>query len=240
MNQIKATTKRLLMFFGWLAIKIIRICKRLNFRVSSRVLVLSHLLRSGNPRHPNTKAFIAVLNHFDGEPLRIIETGTSAWGADSTRMWDLYVRYAGGSVKSVDIRPDPGIELQGKLSKKTELFVGDSVEFLRGLDEKHESADLIYLDSFDVDWSNPEPAEIHGEEEFKIAMRLVRVGGIILIDDTPTLSAAERIGIKLVSAKETVLPMSRGKGARAVRFLETNSEFAIFFHDYAVAIKRLK
>ena len=240
MKQAKLCVKILLKPIGLTLLRIIGIGKLFGMPVPVRALVTGHLFRSGNPTHPNKKAFIEVLRSFEGSSLRITETGTSAWGADSTRMWDLYVRYAGGSVKSVDIRPDPGIELRGKLSNKTELVVGDSVEFLRGLDEKHESADLIYLDSFDVDWSNPQPAEIHGEAEFKIAMRLVRVGGIILIDDTPTLSAAERIGIELVRANETVLPMSRGKGARAVRFLETSSEFAIFFHDYAVAIKRLK
>ncbi len=240
MKQAKLIIKILLKPVGFSLLKVVQLGKLFKVPVPVKMLVVAHLCRSGNPNHPNKKAFIEVLRCFEGSSIRILETGTSAWGADSTRLWDQYVQYAGGHVKSVDIRPDPGMKLQGKLSDKSELVVEDSVEFLRSLEEKHESADLIYLDSFDVDWGNPGPAEIHGEEEFKIAMRLVRIGGIILIDDTPTHSAALRAGIELIRAKETVLPMSRGKGARALRLLESNPDFEIFFHEYAVAIKRLK
>ncbi len=240
MKQVKSFVKILLKPAGITLLRIIQVGKLLKVPVPVGILVVAHLCRSGNPNHPNKKAFVEVLRSFEGSSLRIIETGTSAWGADSTRLWDLYVRYAGGQVKSVDIRTDPSQELQGKLSSNTELVVGDSVEFLRSLEETHESADLIYLDSFDVDWGNPDPAEIHGEEEFKIAMRLVRIGGVILIDDTPTLRAAKQAGIQLIRAKEATLPLSRGKGARALRSLETNANFEVFFHDYAVAIKRLK
>jgi predicted O-methyltransferase YrrM len=138
----------------------------------------------------------------------------------------------------VDLRPDPSIQLSGKLSKNTELSIGDSVEFLQSLYDNKESVDLIYLDSYDVNWENPEPAELHGEAEFKIAMELARVGGIILIDDTPTPGAASRVGIRMSDAVLGGSPSIRGKGAKALQLVEANPNFSILYHDYAVAIRR--
>ena len=240
MNQIKSVVKLFLKALGWSTIRIVRIGKLLRLRLPLKLLVFAHLLRSGNPGHPNTKAFIKVLQNFDGGALRIVETGTSAWGADSTRLWDEYVRYAGGEVKSVDIRPDPSVELRGKLSKNTQLTVGDSIEFLKGLTGKPATVDLIYLDSIDVDGGNPEPAENHGEAEFKIAMTLVRVGGIILIDDTPTASALLRNRILLNVELNPSLQTVRGKGARVLWSIENNPNFSIYYHDYALALQRIR
>ena len=225
--------KRLLKFSGTIALKILKSGRIIKLPLSVNGLVTAHLMRIGEPRHTNAKAFMAVLKHFEGIPLHIIETGTSAWGADSTRLWDEYVQYYGGQLKSVDLRPEPSASLRGKLSNHTELSVGDSVAFLEELARKNQLADLIYLDSFDVDWDDPEPAEIHGEAEFKIAMNLVRVGGIILIDDTPTSNAAKILGVAPQDAGRT-----RGKGGRVLQSISNNPNFEVIFHEYAVAIKR--
>lgn len=238
MTKIKSIVKVLLKPVGVGFLLVIRAFGLVKVPLSPRMLVVAHLLRSGNPGHPNKKVFEIVLKNFNGAPLSIIETGTSAWGADSTRLWDEYVRYSGGQVRSVDLRREPSLQLKGKLSKGTELAIGDSVEFLRGLFENNEHVDFIYLDSYDVDWKNPEPAELHGEAEFKIAMKLVRVGGIILIDDTPTPVAALRVGIHLNEVAHDGFSIIRGKGAKAIQLIQDNSNFTIFFHDYAVAIKR--
>jgi hypothetical protein len=238
MNLIKQIAKTLLKPVGYGLLVIIRTCGLLKIHFSAHVLVFAHLLRSGNPGHPNKRAFEVVLKNFNEVPLNIVETGTSAWGADSTRLWDEYVRNSGGRVRSVDLRPDPSVQLRGKLSKNTELSIGDSVEFLQSLYYNKESVDLIYLDSYDVDWENPEPAELHGEAEFKIAMELVRIGGIILIDDTPTSAAAIRVGIHMNERMSGGPQAIRGKGAKALQLVETNPNFSVIYHDYAVAIRR--
>jgi hypothetical protein len=238
MTKIKSIVKALLKPLGIGLLFVVRGFGLIRVPLSPRMLVTAHLLRSGNPGHPNKKAFELVLKNFGGVPLNIVETGTSAWGADSTRLWDEYVRNSGGRVRSVDLRPDPSMQLSGKLSKNTELSIGDSVEFLQSLYDNKESVDLIYLDSYDVDWENPEPAELHGEAEFKIAMELVRVGGIILIDDTPTPDAASRVGVRMNDAVTGVFPLIRGKGAKALQLVEVKPNFSILYHDYAVAIRR--
>jgi len=226
--------RRALKFSGVIILKILNFGRILKLPLSVKVLVTAHLMRIGEPRHINAKAFIAVLKYFEGAPLRILETGTSAWGADSTRLWDEYVKYSGGSLKSVDLRPEPKAYLDGKVSSQTQLSVGDSVAFLEKLAQANQPADLIYLDSYDVDWEDPEPAEIHGEAEFKVAMNLIRIGGIILIDDTPTSSAARLIGLSLLDTART-----RGKGGRVLQSIRDDPKFEIIYHDYAVAIRRV-
>jgi hypothetical protein len=238
MTKIKSIVKVLLKPVGIGLLFVVRGLSLIRVPTTPRVLVTAHLLRSGHPGHPNKKAFENVLNNLGGVPLNIVETGTSAWGADSTRLWDEYVKNSGGRFRSVDLRSDPSIQLSGKLSKNTELSIGDSVEFLQSLYDNKESVDLIYLDSYDVDWENPEPAELHGEAEFKIAMELVRIGGIILIDDTPTPGAASRVGIRMNDAVLGGSPSIRGKGAKALQLVEANPNFSILYHDYAVAIRR--
>ena len=124
MKLVKTALKLLARPIGYLAVFLLRFAGRLNLKVSEKCLVGSHLLRSGSPLHPNKAIFIRTLSEFGHLPLQVVETGTSAWGADSTRLWDEYVRIAGGLVLTVDIRPDPSLLLQNKVSKSTESFVG--------------------------------------------------------------------------------------------------------------------
>jgi hypothetical protein len=154
-------------------------------------------------------------------------------------LWDEYVRLAGGKVLSADIRQEPSLILKRKVSQSTQFFVSDSVEFLADLANEHCQADLIYLDSFDVDWENPSPAEEHGGKEFEIAKTIIRVGGIILIDDTPTKNHAERLGINNSAEHHLDYPTVRGKGALALQMILNDPRFVIICHEYAVAIKRI-
>ena len=239
MKLVKSALKLLARPIGYLAVFLLRFAGRLNLRVSEKYLVSSHLLRSGSPLHPNKAIFIRTLSEFDQLPLQVVETGTSAWGADSTRLWDEYVRIAGGLVLTVDIRPDPSLLLQNKVSKSTKFFISDSVEFLEGLAKRNFVADLIYLDSFDVDWDDPLPAEEHGRKEFEIAKSLIRIGGIILIDDTPTHQFAKQLGIVTASDEHGTKSIVRGKGAKALSAITDDPRFEILNHEYAVAIKRI-
>jgi len=239
-KNFKKLVKIFLMSVGWFLIYIMRALHYFKVSLPVNLLVVAHLLRSGNPRHPNTRAFIKVLKHFQGQPIQIIETGTSAWGADSTRLWDEYIRLFGGKLVSVDLRSEPSTHLKGKLSKNSFLEVGDSVAFLKQLQQDGLQADLIYLDSFDVDWNNPEPAELHGEAEFIVASNLVHVNGIILIDDTPTKDAMIQMRLDSQNSLTSETGIVRGKGGRVFRLVEASDNFEILYHDYAVAVRKIK
>jgi hypothetical protein len=135
--------------------------------------------------HVNYDIARLVLDELKGKPLHVVETGTSAWGLDSTRLWDTYINSFGGEVYSVDIREEAGLKLiekGGKLSPHTHLYVGDSVPWLKQIGstigraherekekmtekEAKESIDVWFLDSCDVDWNEPDSAAFHGFAE---------------------------------------------------------------------------
>jgi hypothetical protein len=88
------------------------------------------------------------------ERLTIVETGTTRlendWGAGmSTVLFGDYLKHYGGKLYTVDIEPR-NIELCKKVTEEfkdnIEYVVGDSVEFLKKLDDR---IDLLYLDSID-------------------------------------------------------------------------------------------
>lgn len=49
----------------------------------------------------------------------------------------------------------------------------------------YKRVDLIYLDSWDVNWKDPLPSAIHGLNEFLTILPSLKKGSIILVDDTP-------------------------------------------------------
>jgi len=137
--------------------------------------------------YQNTRpGFLLALQLLGGRPARIVETGTSAWGTDSTRLFDAYVRVFGGEFWSIDIRKEPGDRLRGTMSDRTRLLVGDSVEVINQLALQDVGPiDLFYLDSYDLDWNNPVPAASHGLAEWNALQPLTAVGTLVLVDDTP-------------------------------------------------------
>lgn len=151
---------------------------------SSDQLVFRHFQFWSSENHPSLEGMLIGLRRFENSPIRILETGTSAWGTDSTRLFDSYVRIFGGVFNSVDLREEPGKRLRYQLSAETSLYVDDSVEFIKQL---HPDAifDFIYLDSFDVDWDNPEPSALHGLMEIETLLPHLANFSIVIIDDTP-------------------------------------------------------
>ena len=189
--------------------------------------------------HPNKKAFETVVQELNGKPAKIIETGTSAWGTDSTRLWDKYVSTYGGSFYSVDIRSEPAIRLKGHLGKKSKLIVNDSVVFLEDtLNSLEGSANVYFLDSWDVDWAAPLSSASHGLREY-FAIKPNLVAGILLfIDDTPVdlLGIPKEFHEVAKKFRDThgVLP---GKGAFILKEIERNMSFKVLHHSYSVVIQ---
>jgi hypothetical protein len=63
--------KRLLKFSGTIALKILKSGRIIKLPLSVKGLVTAHLMRIGEPRHTNAKAFIAVLKYFEGTSLHM-------------------------------------------------------------------------------------------------------------------------------------------------------------------------
>ena len=152
----------------------------------TETLVEFHFQNFSSPDHPCRETLSLALSMLKRRPSIIVETGSSAWGANSSLLFDAYVNSYGGRFDSVDIRVEPMYKLSALCSHKSTFFCDDSVTFLRKLIKKTAKIDLVYLDSWDVDWDDPLPSAIHGFHEFLVILPLLREnGGLLLIDDTP-------------------------------------------------------
>lgn len=119
----------------------------------------------------------------------ILETGMARqndnYSGDgmSTLLFDEFVNFYDGQVKSVDINQET-IDFCSKLvSKKTELVCSDSVSYLFELSKTDVNFDLIYFDSFDIDWGNPHPSSFHHVKELIAIMPKIQPGTLIVVDD---------------------------------------------------------
>lgn len=120
------------------------------------------------------------------EGCRIVETGTvrqiDNWEGDgqSTIVWDTLATSLGGTVTTIDINPI-GAELVAELElQATTAIVGDSLDVIPTLTGH---ADFLYLDSFDVDFDNPQPAAAHHLSELTAALNLLAPGSLVAVDD---------------------------------------------------------
>jgi hypothetical protein len=105
---------------------IIKSSKQHKHKVTSvEDLIVRHFETWSTLDHQNRYAFVATLQNSNGQPKTIIETGTSAWGTDSTRLWDSYVRNFGGIFYSVDIRHEASDRLKWQMGTNTHLIVDD-------------------------------------------------------------------------------------------------------------------
>lgn len=185
--------------------------------------------------------FRLALRLLAGRPARIVETGTSAWGVDSTLLFDSYVRHFGGRFDSVDLRALPSDRLRPVVGPSTHLHVGDSVAFLAGLGDRAEAGpvDLVYLDSYDLDWADPAPSEAHVVAEWEALRPVAGPGTLVLIDDTPLdvnwvprgdLAAAATAHLEATGS----MP---GKGARLLRELADDPAVEVLWHGYNVLLR---
>jgi len=117
---------------------------------------------------------------------RIIETGTvrqlDNWEGDgqSTIVWNALAAERGGTVTTIDINP-LGAELVAELGlQATTAIVGDSLDVIPTLSGH---CDFLYLDSFDVDFENPQPAAAHHLSELTAALNLLAPGSLVAVDD---------------------------------------------------------
>ncbi len=150
-------------------------------------LIFYHFEKNSTPTHICKNTLHEALNKLSGKSALIIETGSSAWGTNSSLLFDGYVRNFGGSFETVDLRVEPLLKLQDQCSPNTQLHCNDSVNFLKQWTSKNKGVkiDLLYLDSWDVEWSNPNPSGLHGLAEFLSISNHMQKGSLLLIDDTP-------------------------------------------------------
>jgi hypothetical protein len=150
-------------------------------------LVEYHFLKYSDQNHICRDTLHLALLNLNHKPSLIIETGSSAWGTNSSLLFDSYVNSFGGQFITVDIRIEPLVKLKKLCSPNTLLNCDDSINFINKwvANNRNVSIDLLYLDSWDVNWKDPNPSEIHGIAEFLAASNNLSEGSMLLVDDTP-------------------------------------------------------
>ncbi len=153
-----------------------------------RALCHDHFRFRSTVTHVNYESMCHAVEALGGAPATILETGMSAWGTDSTRLFDSYVRSFGGHLWSVDIAPERLRGIASRVGPQTTLVCDDSVAFLDRWIREHpgERAGLVYLDSWDVDFAAPLPAAEHCLRELSAVMPALQDGSVLLIDDSPS------------------------------------------------------
>jgi hypothetical protein len=200
-------------------------------------LVRAHFDTWSDPSHVNFSSLRDTLSMLDGRPSLILETGSSAWGTDSSRLFDAYVASFGGEFHTVDIRMEPMFKLGGSLTAGSSLTCDDSVRFLRRWVEENpgRQVDLVYLDSWDLDVHDPVPAATHGLEEFLAIAPALGEGSLLLIDDTPAdpdwLPIEWREAARDFQAESGMVP---GKGMLVDRYLSDRGAVTKVHHRYQV------
>ena len=163
-----------------------------------------------------------VFEHLDGKnrAVFIVETGCvrqrGNWAGDgqSTILFDLFVSQWPGSVMhSVDIDPQATALCRTLVSGSTQVHTGDSVPFLRQLarrpPEGFAHADVLYLDSYDVDFDTPHLSALHHMKELVAVSPLIGPGTLVVVDDAPREAVFIQNGNELGLLTE---PRVSGKG----------------------------
>ena len=131
--------------------------------------------------------YLALKEHFNFEKVECIETGASQNLEDGC--FGLYLakisESTGGIYHSVDIYEDIVNKSKEIFNKyipelKVNHCVSDSVKFL---EEYNGSPNLVHLDSWDLDLTNPVPSMLHGWLEFVAIKDKMPSGSIIIVDD---------------------------------------------------------
>jgi len=202
-------------------------------------LMESHYKTWSEKNHPSRRGLEIALNATE-KPKVIVETGTSAWGCDSSRLLDAFARFTHAKFITIDIRQEASKWLRFQVSKHTQFEVDDSVHFLKEVYPLriNRTIDLAYLDSFDLDLNNPLPSELHCLEEFRAILKFSRVGTVIVIDDTRSVveefPPENRQVVQSYIQKTGRVP---GKGSLVHQKIVGKSDFEILWHSENLVIK---
>ena len=142
--------------------------------------------KSGINKHINYLTFKQLFKEMEGlKNPYILESGIASAGTFSTYLFNEYVRKYGGFFWSVDINKSLVDTHKGNMCPSTQLICDDSVSFFTNWSKSHDVANVIYLDSYDLDFYNPRPSANHGLAEYKSLMPVIKKNTLLLIDDTP-------------------------------------------------------
>lgn len=157
-------------------------------RVDGSQKYLIHRLEKRDKRYASFLQALKLLKQRRAKVL--VETGTARNGTlnfsgdgGSTIIFGHWASQNQAKLYSVDINPDAVINAQGVLKKygeHVEVICADSIGFLADFDRL---IDFLYLDSYDFDFNNPLPSQLHHLNELSKAYSKLHKDSIVMIDD---------------------------------------------------------
>jgi len=169
-------------------------------------------------------------------PVFVVETGcvreADNWAGDgqSTVLIDRFaLEWPGSAVYSVDIDPRATALCKTLVSSSAQIHTGDSVAFLRRLasnpPRSFSHIDVLYLDSVDVDMSNPHVSALHHMKELVAASRLIGQETLVVVDDAPSEAKFIQLENKLSFVTQ---PEISGKGKYVADYAKTIGVMPVF------------
>lgn len=148
--------------------------------------------------------FRRMISHLEEAALKngkvtIIETGTSRkkgnWSdGQSTLIWDSFLEVQKGECFSLDINEE-NITVAKSQTKNVSYLLGDAVTMLYLL-EAVPRADLLYLDSFDLDRAKPQESSLHHLMELTSVWSRLKSGCLVVVDDCVSDSCGKHMYVK--------------------------------------------
>ena len=150
-------------------------------------------------RQPSfTKIFSYLSEIALRKPVIIVETGCMRtpdnWAGDgqSSVLFDKFLEFAphGGRGYAIDIDPEATRICANSVSNRIQVLTGDSVSTLRAigkeLAQRGETIDLLYLDSYDVNWDYVTPSAVHHLKELVSIAHALSPETLVMVDDSPS------------------------------------------------------
>jgi hypothetical protein len=212
----------------------------------AEVLVASGMARWRHVNHHTFKVLFEKLSQMTSVPI-ILETGSSAYGTNSSLLFANLALSTGGFFTTVDLNSDTVNKLIATLYEKIGVSNnyscnhGDSIDFINRY--KGPKINVAYLDSYDLNPGNYSASETHGLQEFQSLLPHLSAGtSFILVDDTPRTSEIYRkvagrdaLASALLYKKETGrLP---GKGALIPEVISLDPRFTILEWEYQLLVQ---
>jgi hypothetical protein len=188
-----------------------------------------------NRRESTFRKMFEYLDKCQG-PITIIETGCARTLADghSTVLFDRYVndREDGSCVYSVDLNQQTVESCRTMVGPRTTVTISDSVVYLHQLAKQlldsNTAINLLYLDSYDIDWEYWYPSAAHHLKELLAVHPAIDAETLVVVDDCPGS------GLMIHNGKNYDIisnPIIGGKGrliADYARAIGAKTEFASY------------
>lgn len=189
-------------------------------------------------------SFRKMFEHLDSinKPIVIVETGcvrsANPWAmtgeGHSTLLFDAYTkcRSDGSHVYSVDINPEAVRVCRSLVSENVTVHEGDSIKYLntltKSLADKDLQIDLLYLDSYDVDYNYWFPSAAHHIKELTSAWRAISERTLVVVDDCPLSANLVSDSNGQMKLDRFYKPIVGGKGRLIAEFAEAVDAKMVF------------